>query len=134
MTPLSRKIFLAASLILVSTYFLPLWKISLDAPQYPEGIGMYIWLDSITGVNPHDLANINGLNHYIGMKKIEPESYIPWIRSANCYAKSGDYSMALKNLKSAVQKGFSNRLYIEKNFTSLSSEKGYQKLLEDLDE
>lgn len=74
MTPLSRKIFLVASLILVVTYFTPLWKISLDAPQYPEGIGMYIWLDTITGENPNDLANINGLNHYIGMKKIEPDS------------------------------------------------------------
>ncbi len=74
MTPLSRKMFLVASLILILTYFLPLWKISLDAPQYPEGIGMYIWLDTMTGVNPNDLSNINGLNHYIGMKKIEPDS------------------------------------------------------------
>lgn len=74
MTPLSRKIFLVASLILIITYFTPLWKISLDAPQYPEGIGMYIWLDSITGEKPNDLGNINGLNHYIGMKKIQPDS------------------------------------------------------------
>lgn len=70
----SRKIFLAATLSLVLTYFFPLWQITLDAPQYPEGIGMYIWLDKITGKNKNDLENINGLNHYIGMKKIEPDS------------------------------------------------------------
>jgi len=70
----SRKLFLAATLALVLTYFFPIWQISLDAPQYPEGIGMYIWLNQITGKNEHDLANINGLNHYIGMKAIDPDS------------------------------------------------------------
>lgn len=74
MSPISRKIFLVASLSLILTYFFPLWQITLDAPQYPEGIGMYIWLDQITGKNKHDLDNINGLNHYIGMKKIIPDS------------------------------------------------------------
>ena len=74
MIPLSRKLFLTASLILVLTYFFPIWQITLDAPQYPEGIGMEIWLNQITGKNPNDLANINGLNHYIGMKAIVPDS------------------------------------------------------------
>jgi len=74
MSSFSRKIFLVTSLSLILTYFFPLWKITLDAPQYPEGIGMYIWLDQITGKNKHDLANINGLNHYIGMKAIVPDS------------------------------------------------------------
>ena len=35
---------------------------------------MYIWIDRITGDTPNDLRNINGLNHYIGMKPIEPEN------------------------------------------------------------
>lgn len=74
MKPFSRKLFLAASLSLVLTYFFPIWQISLDAPQYPEGIGMYIWLSQITGKKEHDLENINGLNHYIGMKRIVPDS------------------------------------------------------------
>ena len=71
---LSRNLFLVAGLILIITYFVPIWSISLDAPQYPEGIGMYIYLDTIVGHNPHDLVNINGLNHYIGMKEIVPDS------------------------------------------------------------
>jgi hypothetical protein len=60
-------------------YFFPLWHIGLKAPQYPEGLGMYIWVNQITGQGPHDLQNINGLNHYIGMKAIVPES-IPELR------------------------------------------------------
>ena len=64
----------AASLLLVLTFFFPLWKISLSAPQYPEGKGLFIWSDKITGELPHDLQIINELNHYIGMKRITPES------------------------------------------------------------
>lgn len=63
-----------AALLLVAIYFVPIWSINLNAPQYPGGIGMNIWVDTIAGKAPHDLQNINGLNHYIGMKKIEPDS------------------------------------------------------------
>jgi len=74
MKKISRLLVLLSSLILILTYFLPIWSISLDAPQYPEGIGMHIWLYTIEGHHPHDLDNINGLNHYIGMKEIVPDS------------------------------------------------------------
>jgi hypothetical protein len=40
---------------------------------------MRIWLDAITGLKPNDLGSINNLNHYIGMKPIEPDS-IPELR------------------------------------------------------
>ena len=40
---------------------------------------MYIWADQITGEHPQDLHSLNGLNHYIGMKAIVPES-IPELR------------------------------------------------------
>jgi copper chaperone NosL len=46
--------------------------ISLVAPQYPQGLGLLIHVDRIEGITPFDLQNINGLNHYIGMHKIEP--------------------------------------------------------------
>lgn len=46
----------------------------MEAPQYPEGIGLNITVNTIEGKSPQDLSNINGLNHYIGMKKITPES------------------------------------------------------------
>ena len=63
-----------AALVLAGVYLFPIWSISLSAPQYPEGIGLNIWVDTIEGKEPQDLQNINGLNHYIGMKEIHPES------------------------------------------------------------
>lgn len=83
-SPASRLIILAAALALIALYFVPVWKIDLQAPQYPEGLGLLISIHTIEGVKPHDLQNINGLNHYIGMKSIEPDAipeldYIPWI-------------------------------------------------------
>lgn len=73
MNILSRGLLALASLLLIGVFFQPLWKITLQAPQYPEGLGMLIWVNNITGEKPHDLYNINLLNHYIGMKYIEPE-------------------------------------------------------------
>jgi hypothetical protein len=63
------------SLALLVLYVAPLWHVGLKAPQYPEGLGMYIWVSKITGEKPQDLNSINGLNHYIGMKQILPESF-----------------------------------------------------------
>jgi len=70
----SKIIVIAASLILILSFFFPIWYIDLEAPQYPEGIGLEIWLNKIAGQKPNDLANINGLNHYIGMKEINPDA------------------------------------------------------------
>lgn len=68
----SRILILVITLSLIVVYFVPLWNIALEAPQYPEGLGMQIWLSKITG----DLRTINGLNHYIGMKTIQPDSIL----------------------------------------------------------
>lgn len=70
----SKILLVIASLILILTFFFPLWSIDLEAPQYPEGIGLRIWLNQITGLHPNDLNSINGLNHYIGMKEIVPDA------------------------------------------------------------
>ena len=70
MTPLkniSRLALFVAVLSLVSAYFVPLWRILLWAPQYPEGLEMKIWINTLTG----DVKIISALNHYIGMKHIE---------------------------------------------------------------
>ena len=75
----SRILIGIAALALGLMYILPVWTIELEAPQYPEGIGMVIRLHTIEGQKQHDLQNINGLNHYIGMQAIEPDS-IPELR------------------------------------------------------
>ena len=84
MTKLSRAVLAAASLALGLLYITPLWRIQLVAPQYPEGLGIRIWVDRIVGAQPQDLNSINDLNHYIGMRAIEPDAipelrYMPWI-------------------------------------------------------
>lgn len=63
-----------AALLLLALYYFPIWSIALEAPQYPEGIGLDIYINTIEGKQPQDLQNINGLNHYIGMKEIQPDS------------------------------------------------------------
>jgi copper chaperone NosL len=68
-----------AGIVLLASLLFPIWRITLEAPQYPEGLGMQIWARTITGEGPEDLNIINALNHYIGMKKIIPES-IPELR------------------------------------------------------
>jgi hypothetical protein len=80
----SRVVLAIAALMLGALYVLPLWRIDLTAPQYPEGLGLRILLDGIIGRSPNDLQNINNLNHYIGMQRIEPDSipelrFMPWI-------------------------------------------------------
>lgn len=80
----TRLIVALAALVLGLVYLFPLWQIALHAPQYPEGLGLRIWVDRITGMAPQDLASINNLNHYIGMKRIEADDipelrFMPWI-------------------------------------------------------
>ncbi len=55
-------------------FALPLWRVDLIAPQYPEGLGMLIRVNTVVGVKEQDLNSINNLNHYIGMKRIEPDA------------------------------------------------------------
>lgn len=56
---------------IAAVLFVPLWKIDLVAPQYPEGLSLLIY--------PHKLGGnvdiINGLNHYIGMKTLRAEDF-----------------------------------------------------------
>lgn len=79
MTTRARILLALASLLLIIAFVLPLWAVYLQAPQYPEGLGMLIRINDIAGLKPNDLASINNLNHYIGMKRIEPAS-IPELR------------------------------------------------------
>ena len=84
MSRVARMITAIASVILLGLFVFPVWRVELAAPQYPEGLGMQIGISSIRGLTPNDLDNINGLNHYIGMKRITPSAIpelqiIPWV-------------------------------------------------------
>lgn len=87
MNRISRFLVAIAALLMIGAYTLPIWQIRLVAPQYPEGLGMDIRLHTVTGATEFDLGNINRLNHYIGMRAIDPDAipelrYMPWILGA----------------------------------------------------
>lgn len=70
-------IMILGSLLLLGLFKFPLWNIMLGAPQYPDPLGMNIYIEGIKGVKEFDIQNIDGLNHYIGMKII-PEPKDMW--------------------------------------------------------
>jgi copper chaperone NosL len=67
-----RILVVLASIALIGALFLPIWRIDLDAPQYPEGLRLLIYANNIAG----DVDVINGLNHYIGMKTLHTDDFI----------------------------------------------------------
>lgn len=87
MNRLSRILTALSALLLTGLFVAPIWSIQLAAPQYPEGLGMKIGINSVRGLTPDDLDNINKLNHYIGMQRITPEAIpelhiMPWVVGA----------------------------------------------------
>jgi len=59
-------LFIAAAGLLVSSIFLPYWRLTLHAPQYPKGLTVQAYVNRIEG----DVREIDGLNHYIGMRPL----------------------------------------------------------------
>lgn len=79
-----QSLIIVASLLLLGLFAFPLWSVHLTAPQYPEGIGMTIHVNTVRGLTEFDLTKINNLNHYIGMKAIDADTIpelriMPWI-------------------------------------------------------
>ena len=60
-------LFVVAALLLLISIFLPYWKMTLLAPQYPGGLAGHVYVNELTG----DVAEIDGLNHYIGMRPLD---------------------------------------------------------------
>ncbi len=53
-------------LLFVTSSIFPFWNMTLHAPQYPKGLHLEAHLTSISG----DVAEIDTLNHYIGMRPL----------------------------------------------------------------
>ena len=78
----ARIILLVITIPLMLTFTQPLWRISMQAPQYPDGLYMDIFTHKIDGGNNgQHIKEINTLNHYIGMKTIDRSelSDLDWI-------------------------------------------------------
>lgn len=67
------RLVLAVSVVfLVLAFTQPLWRISMEAPQYPQGLWMDISAYKLEGGNDgQHITEINTLNHYIGMHSID---------------------------------------------------------------
>ncbi len=78
------RIFLCVGVIfLIFVYFLPMWRITLYAQMFPEGLRVDIYSYKLLGhgTNESDLTEINILNHYIGMRALESKDFteFKWI-------------------------------------------------------
>jgi len=71
-----RALVVAAAVLLGAVYLLPLWSLTMFAPQYPDGLRMDIYSYKLEGGREgQDLKEINLLNHYIGMKDLAVEDF-----------------------------------------------------------
>lgn len=71
-----RALALAAALLVLPTYFFPLWNLTMFAPQYGDGLRLDIFSYKLEGGNEgQDLKEINVLNHYIGMRDLAEEDF-----------------------------------------------------------
>lgn len=78
----ARFVLAALVLPLAFSFTVPLWSISMKAPQYPHGLSIDIYLHKVEGGREGaDIAEINTLNHYIGMSPINREqlSDLGWL-------------------------------------------------------
>lgn len=65
--------FLVAAVLLLVSIGLPYWGLVLEAPQYPGGLQMRVFVNNMTGDDDpklDEVREIDGLNHYIGMKSL----------------------------------------------------------------
>lgn len=73
----ARFAVLGAGGLLILALFFPLWKITMFANQFPEGLRLSIYSHQLVGGNGGaDLQGINILNHYIGMREIQAADFV----------------------------------------------------------
>ena len=71
-----RVLLVVAAGLLVSIYLLPLWNLTMFAPQYPDGLRLDIYAFKLEGGNNgQDIKEINVLNHYIGMRDLAQSDF-----------------------------------------------------------
>ena len=122
-----RVLLVLAAASLVASVFFPLWKIFLVAPQYQEGLSLHIYAYKLeAGNNGQDLHEINGLNHYIGMKPIEAADFIEmrWVP----FALGVFVLLALRAAALGIMRGVVDLLVLYLYFTAFSFGSFYYRL------
>lgn len=78
--PVSSRVRIALLVLVIPlllSFTAPLWVMRMEAPQYPEGLTLEILAYTVRG----DVDEVNTLNHYIGMARIDRAalSDLDWI-------------------------------------------------------
>jgi copper chaperone NosL len=77
LSPRARLAVLGAGLLLLAAAAFPLWRITMFANQFPEGLRLSIYSYKLVGgAGGADLEGINILNHYIGMHDIAAADFV----------------------------------------------------------
>lgn len=77
LSPRARLAVLGAGVLLPFAALFPLWRITMFANQFPEGLRLSIFSYKLVGgANGADLEGINILNHYIGMRDIAAADFV----------------------------------------------------------
>ena len=72
--------FVVAAVLLVVSIRYPYWGMHLSAPQYEYrgGLDLHLFVNVMTGEDPKfdEMREINGLNHYIGMRSLDEAALV----------------------------------------------------------
>lgn len=64
---LPSALLMLSALLLVISIFLPYWRMTMFAPQYPKGLRVDVFVNHLQG----DVGEIDALNHYLGMPPLD---------------------------------------------------------------
>ena len=100
-------IFMIARVLLLASIFLPYWHMELEAPQYPKGLFLTAYVNHLTG----DVREIDGLNHYIGMRPLGEAAAFErtasiWAVIAMFLLVEGGMLQRVRSLSSAMRRAF----------------------------
>ena len=96
LTQISRYLIAIGGICILGAIYFPIWRIELDAPQYPEGLMLLIYSYKLGG----QVDIVNGLNHYIGMKTLHAEEFIEFTILPYIFAAFGLIAFLVSYLKS----------------------------------
>lgn len=80
---LPSALLMLAALMLMVSMFLPYWSMTMNAPQYPKGLRVDVYVNHLEG----DMYEIDELNHYLGMPPLDEGGQFE--RSISIYAIVG---------------------------------------------
>lgn len=79
---LQLPLLVGGAVLLISSIFFIYWHITLNAPQYPQGLGIDVYVNRME--DERNVREVDGLNHYIGMIKLTDAAKLE--RAVSSYA------------------------------------------------